>query len=147
MWSFNKYLKRKKIYYKLIACHLEVFTDTWKQDYISNTTFLLCCYIHLGDMFRLISSHLQAPPFFLKIYKYKRYTSDKALCSASKVPLILNRSRSSLQVSWGRCGKVPDVGFHENPFNGRWNSADKELTSSTKVHFIIDQSRPKVQGK
>jgi hypothetical protein len=28
--------------------------------YKSNTTFILCCYIHLGDMFRLIFSHLQA---------------------------------------------------------------------------------------
>jgi len=32
--------------------------------YQSNTTFLLCCYIHLGNMFRLNLSHLQG--LFLK---------------------------------------------------------------------------------
>ena len=38
------------------------------------------------------------------------------------------------------------VEFREEPYNERRDLADKVLTSSTKMHFIIDQSRPNVQG-
>jgi hypothetical protein len=50
------YLNEQAELEKLTACHPEVFTDTWKQDNIpvKHNLFLLCCYIHLGDMFRLV---------------------------------------------------------------------------------------------
>jgi hypothetical protein len=49
------------IFFKLSASHPEVFTDTWNQDYISvKHNLFSCCYIHLGDMFRIILSRLQA---------------------------------------------------------------------------------------
>ena len=40
-----------------------MFTDTWKQYTSQTQPFLLCCYTHLGDMFRLIFKSSSGPFF------------------------------------------------------------------------------------
>jgi len=40
---------------------------------------------------------------------------------------------------------MPDMEFQENPLNGRRDTAEKVLCSSSEVPFIIDQTQPTFQ--
>ena len=63
-----------------------------------------------------------------------RAKAQKVLCSAIKVPFIINRPRTNLKVLQG-------MEFQENHSKGRRGTAESVPCSQSKVPFIIDRSR------
>ena len=73
----------------------------------------------------------------------KRYSQCTLFFQQSALHYRLFRSKYTSCVGHG--GQVQDVEFHENHLNGRKDTTETVLCSTSKVYFIIDWSRPNLQ--
>jgi hypothetical protein len=68
-------------------------------------------------------------------YRRKRY----CVLQVEYPALLTDQDQTYMCLSHGR--RIPDVEFQENPPNGRRDTEEAELCSSSKVPFIIDRNQ------
>jgi hypothetical protein len=69
----------------------------------------------------------------------RRLTAENKLCSANKVPLIIDRPQPNSFAAHAWKGRSVD--YLQNPSNGNSDTDEKAFCPPSKVLFLIDRSQ------